>query len=338
MEITNGKFEGIIHIASIEGLFMMVATDQRGSLKKMINPKDPGSVTPEQMKEVKRDLIKYLAGRGTQNTASGVLVDPQFSYEREFLKSCEIKSYVGMLMGIESSGYGGQGEYAPKVSIFDGLDAEGAVEKIKKRGGAAVKMLVYYRKNGPTHEHQEEMIRKVGEACKKFDIAFLLEPVAHPIEGEPHPKKEPEKFAKLKPDIVIETAEELTREEYGIDVLKSEFPLNLKYAKSLKQDPDVACRRLDTASRTPWVVLSAGVDYPEFKENVKYAARNGASGFLAGRAIWKEGVINKNLEQFLKTTGIERLNELSSIVREHGTPWYKKYAERIEDVEVIRGE
>jgi len=45
--MTNGKFEGLMHIANSKHQFTMVATDQRGSLKRMINPQDPGSVTPE---------------------------------------------------------------------------------------------------------------------------------------------------------------------------------------------------------------------------------------------------------------------------------------------------
>ena len=336
--MTNGKFEGLMHISNPQGQFTIVATDQRGSLKRMINPQNPAGVTPEEMKRVKRALIKNLVGRKSPGRASGILVDPDYSYEREFLGSCEIRADVGILMSVEASGYGGRGEFAPEVQIFGGLDVEEAVLKIKKRGASAVKMLVYYRPDSPTRKHQEAMVKAVGRACEKYDIAFLLEPVSHSLEDGPHKKRDPKEFSEIRPKIVIETARELTKPEYCVDVLKAEFPVNLKYAEELGQDPSEACRELDEASQIPWVILSAGVDYEEFKENLKYAVSNGASGFLCGRAIWKEAVGREDMDEFLLTVGVKRLNELVDIVDEKAEPWYKRYVDSISEIEIIRGE
>jgi len=337
-KLTNGKFEGITHISNQHSLFTMLATDQRGSLKRMLNPEDPSSVTPEQLKEVKLALIKNLAGRYSGSKASGVLVDPEYSYEREFLEKCMIRADVGLLMSAEKSGYGGQGEFAPQVSFFNGLDAENAVASIKKRGASAVKLLIYYRPDSPTAKHQEKMVKAIGEATVKYDIAFLLEVVVHSLEGGPHKKKNPKEFAKIKPQLVIDSAKELTKPEYGVDILKAEFPVDLRYSEELGQSPSEWCKALTEASQTPWVVLSAGVDFPLFKEQVLYASRNGASGFLAGRAIWKESVAMKNREEFLQTTGVERLNTIADIVNTYATPWYKKYVDSLEEIEIIRGE
>ena len=196
--MTNGKFEGLMHISNSQGQFTIVATDQRGSLKRMINPQQPDRVTPEQMKKVKMALIKNLVGKKSPGRASGVLVDPEYSYEREFLKSCDIRADVGVLMSIEASGYGGKGEFAPEVQIFGGLEVEEAVLKIKNRGAAAVKMLVYYRPDSPTSKYQESMVKAVGRACEKYDIAFLLEPVSHSLEGGPHKKRNPKEFSEIK--------------------------------------------------------------------------------------------------------------------------------------------
>ena len=336
--MTNGKFEGLMHIANSQGQFTIVATDQRGSLKRMINPQDPGSVTPEQMKKAKMALIKNLVGKKSPGRASGVLVDPDYSYEREFLKACDIRADVGVLMSVEASGYGGKGEFAPQVQIFGGLDVEEAVLKIKNRGAAAVKMLIYYRPDSPTRKYQESMIKAVGRACEKYDIAFLLEPVSHSLEGGPHKKRDPKEFSKIRPEIVIETARELTKPEYCVDVLKAEFPVNLKYAEELGQDPSEACKELDEASQIPWVILSAGVDYEEFRENLKYAVENGASGFLCGRAIWKEAIGREDMDEFLLTTGVKRLNELVDITEGKARPWYKKYVDSLSDIEIVRGE
>ena len=336
--MTNGKFEGLTHISNDKSLFTMVATDQRGSLRRMINPADPDSVTVEQMKRAKLSLIKSLAGKGSLGKASGILVDPDYSYEESFIKACNIRADVGVLMSVEASGYGGRGEFAPQIQIFGGLSVEEAVKKIKGRGAAATKMLVYYRPDSPTHKYQESRVKMVGEACVSHDTPFLLEPVSHSLKGGPHKKKSPKEFSEIKPRIVIDTARELTKPEYCVDVLKAEFPLNLKYAEELGQDPAEACKELDEASRVPWVVLSAGVDYEEFKENIKYATKNGASGFLCGRAIWKESVGREDMDHFLLTTGVRRLNELVDIVEMNATPWYRKYVDSLGEIELIRGE
>ncbi|HIE14202.1 TPA: tagatose 1,6-diphosphate aldolase [Candidatus Bathyarchaeota archaeon] len=336
--MTNGKFEGIMHIANSKCQFTMVATDQRGSLKRMLNPEDPSSVTPEQMKKAKMTLIKNLVGKDSKGRASGVLIDPEYSYEKSFIKACNIRADVGILMSVEASGYGGQGEFAPQVKIFDGLNVDEAVRRIKNRGAAAVKMLVYYRPDSPTRDFQELMIKTVGRACVKYDIPFLLEPMSHSLKGGPHKKKEPKKFAEIKPNIVIETARELTKPEYSVDVLKAEFPTDLKYAKEIGQDPFELCKELNEASQVPWVLLSAGVDFEEFREQLKYAVKAGASGFLCGRAIWKESVKAPNMDEFLSTIGVKRLNEIISIVEEKATPWYKKFVDSLSDIELERGE
>jgi tagatose 1,6-diphosphate aldolase len=336
--MSNGKFEGLVHISNPHGQFTMVATDQRGSLKRMINPQNPGSTSPEEMKRVKMALLRNLAGKKSLGRVSGVLVDPIYSYERSFLEACDLRADVGLLMAVEASGYGGTGEFAPQAQVFNSLPEDEAVEKIKSRGAAAVKLLVYYHPEGPTHRDQEAMVKAVGRACETYELPFLLEPVSHPLTGGPHPKKNPKAFSQIKPRIVVETARELTKPEYCVDVLKAEFPLNLKYSEELGQAPSDACKELDEASQIPWVILSAGVNFNEFVENLKYAVENGASGFLCGRAIWKEAVGRDDIDAFLLNTGVQRLNQLVEIAEKNAKPWYKKYVSALSQITITRGE
>ncbi len=336
--MSNGKFEGLTHITTARSQFTMVATDQRGSLQRMINPKNPAAVTRTEMQRVKRALISHLAGTTSTGQASGVLVDPEYSVEQGFLATCAVRADVGLLIGVEASGYGGAGEWAPAVQIFNEFTPEAAVRQVKGWGAAAVKMLVYYRPDSPTRRHQEAMVTAVGRACEGYAIPFLLEPVSHALQGGPTMKQDPEAFSQLKPDLVIETARELTKPEYGVDVLKAEFPLNLRYAEALGQDPAEACKALDEASQIPWVILSAGVDFPEFVANVEYAVTNGASGFLGGRAIWKEAIGRDDMDHFLQMTGVARLNQLTAIAEQHASPWYTKYASALSHITVTRGD
>jgi len=121
-------------------------------------------------------------------------------------------------------------------------------------------------------------------------------------------------------------------------VLKSEFPDDPDFEKD---EAAMArhCRELTEAAGIPWVLLSAGVDYDTFRLQTTIACENGASGFLAGRAIWQEapGMPEKERGRFLKKKAVGRLKELTEIANASGRPWTDIYADRIEMVEAGEG-
>jgi tagatose 1,6-diphosphate aldolase len=81
---------------------------------------------------------------------------------------------------------------------------------------------------------------------------------------------------------------------------------------------------LNQASRLPWVLLSAGVDFESFKKQVEIACKAGASGFLAGRALWQEGAQIRNRSErmsFFQDTAAPRLRELAELADSYGKPW-----------------
>ncbi|PIX32188.1 tagatose-bisphosphate aldolase, partial [Candidatus Bathyarchaeota archaeon CG_4_8_14_3_um_filter_42_8] len=123
---------------------------------------------------------------------------------------------------------------------------------------------------------------------------------------------------------VIETAKQITA--FPIDVLKSEFPSDLEYEKDKGRLLDF-CHQLNEASQVPWVILSAGVNFELFYQEVEIACQAGASGFLAGRALWQEATqisSRKKRMAFLENTVIGRLQSLTELANTYGTPWYTK--------------
>jgi tagatose-1,6-bisphosphate aldolase len=118
---------------------------------------------------------------------------------------------------------------------------------------------------------------------------------------------------------VIETARRLTA--IGGDVLKAEFPYDASISDRERWRD--ACDELDAASRVPWVLLSGGVDDATFEAQVEAACAAGASGVLAGRSVW-EGAATLDAmarDQFLATTGRDRLRRLADLVDGAGRPW-----------------
>jgi sulfofructosephosphate aldolase len=71
----------------------------------------------------------------------------------------------------------------------------------------------------------------------------------------------------------------------------------------------------------PWVVLSTGVAPDDFPAAVEASCRGGASGFLAGRAIWGPSILATDTDDHLEEAAVARLSTVTRIADEHGRPW-----------------
>jgi len=307
-----GKIRGLQQISTPGGIFIMCAMDHRGSLKAMLEKEQlDDEVNYQELVEYKLELCAALAPY-----SSAVLLDPNYG-AAQCISRGVLPGHTGLLVSIEATGY----ESDPRGRITTLLNNWSA-GKIRRMGGSAVKLLVYYRPDlNEVANKQLKTIQMVAEECLKYDIPFLVETQTYPIKGE---NTEKSKLAALKPGLVIETARQVT--SLPIDVLKSEFPADLKYETDRSKLVQY-CQKLDEASPIPWVILSAGVEYEVFRKEVEIACSSGASGFLGGRAIWQEIIHftdKKDRLKFLSTTVVDRLKELADIATKYATPWYRK--------------
>ncbi len=340
VEISAGKLRNLRILAGADGRFLMMAIDQRGSLKRMLAKSlsvSADEVKFEDLAAVKKSIIKILSPYST-----ATLTDPTYGYPYSIYY---LPRDVGLLLAYEETGYKKDGQERKSRLIEDW-----SAEKIKRAGANAVKLLAYYRPDasGSTLEHQHALIRQVGAECEQYDLPFVLELVSYPLlEDElPADKNRPATtdspvFARRKPEIVVKTALEFSKPEYKADILKIEFPADLKYTKEYcdgafdgKKRPalydldDVKefCKRVDEASGLPWVILSAGVQIDEFIEDVRLATEAGASGFLGGRAIW-QGCVKfypdiEAVEQWLSTSGANNFRRLYEASK-GATAWFE---------------
>ena len=131
-------------------------------------------------------------------------------------------------------------------------------------------------------------------------------------------------FARKKPDLAIDTVHQLSK--LPVDVLKVGFPADLTYQRDEKYLLDM-CKQLNDACSVPWVLLSDGVNFEVFCEQLEIACKGGASGFLAGRALWQEAANMPNRERykFLEKVAVDRLKQLLEIANTHGKSWYCKF-------------
>lgn len=325
--LTPGKLRGLQRISNPNGTLTMVALDQNSSMIEMATKalKSKGQdrePTYEEIVEAKVDLARHLA-----SAASGVLIDAYYG-----AWSCVAASAVGpqtgLLVRVEKSGGPKNKVGAPLGLIEPGW----SVEKIKLMGADAVKLLAQYEPT-ETHsgEHQFQLIEHVYAECKKHDILMLLETVAFPFGGE---KKTDASFLNRKAATVIDSARQLSR---FCDVYKAEFPGTFGHESDDQLRDNL--RALDAASERPWVLLSAGVDYPDYFKQVQMALNAGASGVLGGRAFWKEYFLQDGADarsQFAATTALKRVDEVGALVRERGNPWFARYGLTKEILSTIR--
>ena len=315
MNISIGKLRGLQQLADSRGMMTMCAIDHRGALKRALNEKNPDVVSYQDIVDFKLDLCQAVA-----SYASAILLDPEYGAGQAIAAGL-LPGSRGLLVSMEKTSYSG-GSTARITELLPGW----SVKKAKRMGASAVKLLIYFRPDiKDVASKQLDLVARLADQCLEEDIAFLVEPVSYPIEERERINqggKSLKKFAEIKPGLVIETARQITA--LPIDVLKAEFPADIKFEQDEGKLLDL-CRELNQASRLPWVLLSAGVDFDSFKKQVEIACKEGASGFLAGRALWQEGAQIRDRNErmnFFRSTAALRLKELSEIADNYGKPWY----------------
>jgi tagatose 1,6-diphosphate aldolase len=311
MNISIGKLRGLQQLADSKGMMTMCAIDHRGALKRALNEKNPAAVSYQDIVDFKLDLCQAVAP-----FASAILLDPEYGAGQAIAAGL-LPGPKGLLVSVEKTGYSGDST-ARITELLPGWSAK----KAKRMGASAVKLLIYFRPDiKDVASKQLDLVARLADQCLEEDIAFLVEPVSYPVEEG---GASAQKFAEIKPGLVIETARQITA--LPIDVLKAEFPADIKF----EQDEGKLlrlCQELNLASRLPWVLLSAGVDFNSFKKQVEIACKAGASGFLAGRALWQEGAqirSRKERMNFFQNTAAPRLQELAELADSYGKPWYSR--------------
>lgn len=304
---TTGKLRGLQQLVNAHGVFTMLALDHRDSLRRALNPEAPGQVSYEVIVDLKLHLVRALAPY-----ASAVLLDPVYGAAQAIGQGA-LPGNVGLVVSLEASGYESQEGGARRTTLLPGWD----VGKVKRMGASAAKLLLYYHPKAPTARAQEELVHSIAGACRAHDIALLLEPMSYTL--DPAAPKGSQAFARQRPAIVHDTARRLA--PMGVDVLKAEFPSDLQYESSAQALEH--CRRLTDALDVPWVLLSAAVDYTLFERQVEIACRGGASGYLAGRAVWQEITRLRPQEWDAFATGVaaERLRTLADIANAEARPY-----------------
>lgn len=300
-----GTRRGLDACSSPQGTFTVLALDHRQNLRKELRPEAPGTVTYPEMADFKRAVVRSLGA-----VATGVLLDPEIGVGPA-IEDASLPGRAGLIVAVEATGY--EGAAGARVSrVLPGW----GVDRVKRLGASAAKLLVYYHPDAPNSADQELLVADVAQACRAADLALFLEPLSFGLDGNRLTGEERRR-------IVIETARRLT--PLGCDILKAEFPYDASVTDAAAWSD--ACAELDAATSVPWVLLSGGVDDATFERQVHVACRAGASGVLVGRSVWADAARLDPAERaaFLDSTGRERLARLVALVDDVAAPWRPRW-------------
>lgn len=319
MQLSAGKLRGLRRLADAEGFFSMLAVDQRPPIMNHVKAVHGVDAPPDMaVVEVKRALLAALAPE-----ASAVLLDPVWAWP---FAHDVVAPGQGLIVTLEDHRFEDTHEGRRSRAI-----PAWSVEKIKRMGADAVKVLAWFRPDAGRGaiEHQQDFVRAVGEDCRRYDLPFVFELLVHPFAGAAHDDAEdPAK----RPDLVLESVRRFAGPEYGVDLFKLESPL----PAAAIPDPDGAeagrvqalFDLLAQAAGRPWMLLSAGASAETFAHTLTFALRAGASGFLAGRAIWWEPFRRHYPDLDVMASALRKeaapyMARLRTLTGAHGTPWHR---------------
>jgi sulfofructosephosphate aldolase len=282
-------------LARDSGTFLMVAMDQRESLRGMLGEHHPAPIEDERLVRFKLAVARELAPH-----ASGFLIDRRFGFD-EIVRQGLVPDTCGLVLAADEI-VPEPGNPVGDTTLDPQLDAEAAANA----GAVALKFLVVWRDDADRRRRLEEA-RRFVETAQDVGLLSVLEGVVRP----PAPGESFDRDA-----AIVEAARELA--SVGPSLYKVEVPL---HGRGDPGEVERRCCEIDAVVDCPWVVLSSGVEPDDFPAAVEAACRAGASGILAGRALWRTVLGAEDPTWLLRRHSVPRLQHLCEIVDRHGRAW-----------------
>lgn len=257
--------------------------------------RDPGNkeiveqILSELFSVYKADQDKTFIGM------SGLILDPIYS-----LKTWSLQQHKNLGLGLtldEPSS-----EHDPLA--LPRLINDWGVEQIRNNYAVAF-LTLYYHPNEEGALKKKQFLAEIFDYCRYEEIDLALKLIVYTPGDE---KFDWDSFRKAQ----LQALEEL-RDLAHLFILQ--YP----------NDP-LSCATLTTQLDTPWLVSDNNLEYDVFKEHLRDALENGASGFLVGESLFKEieSMRKKDhspdldsIKKFIKTKVRDRAIELVRISNEY---------------------
>ena len=281
--------KGFAPLLRPSGAFAMLALDQRESLRTMLGEATGGLATDADLTAFKIEAAMALTPH-----ASAVLLDVDYGLW-PVLEANVVADGCGLIVAADrlTQEPAGPVEW---TEVDDRVFGDPPVVD----AADAFKLLVIWRP-----EREQEDRRRVTMAfldgCRHVGKPSIVEAIVR-LDGAP-----PDEHL----GYVVQAATEIGA--FGPDLYKAEIPT---LGKAADDEIASAARRVTEALPCRWVVLSNGTSPERFPDAAVAACRGGASGFLAGRAIWLRSLAERDRRHHLATVAAEALEDLAIRVDE----------------------
>jgi sulfofructosephosphate aldolase len=281
---TSAEQRALDQLSTPSGRLGVLAADQR---TKLVAALEAGGLSSdmETMRAFKLDLVRSLGP-----LAPAMLLDPEIALPY-VIDEGALPPHTGLLVSLERSGSRTSDGGLRRAELLPDIGALG----VRRVGGTGAKLLLRLRADREDADGANgRLLRQVVDDCAANHLLLVVEVLVYQLDSEAE-----DEFAARRSELIREGA--LLAQACGAKFLKLEYP-----------GAGGACRRVTDALAVPWALLSAGVDHETFTEQLRDAMASGASGFIAGRSIWKESVTMPpdRRTAFLSGEARHRLEEL----------------------------
>ena len=280
----SGRVDWIDSLRDARGNFSMLAIDQRESLRVMLGR----TSVARDIEDSELVAFKLAATEELTPYASAVLLDRWFGGPAARVSRCPLILAADILRSD-----------VPGGPVTDAeLDHGVTRDVVTEFGAVALKMLVPWLPD--SRQSAIDLSTEFMDLCHRLGVLGIVEGVVRPADFDSWTDEK-------KNDALVEAAQDLGSAMPHL--YKAEVPL---FGAG---DPDTiidTAARITTAVDCPWVVLSSGVRAEDFPRAVSLSMAGGASGFLAGRAVWADATLASHPREFLRDVSASRLQKLAN--------------------------